>query len=131
MTPDEVRGLLAKVRQELQEEMKTIHATLQSQIETIDARTREWYNQLNRTFKLLLDLDTEDYKARLKREAEEDKDREVRRKDLDATLATILADQQRAREEMQRTRRTERIILLIILFVLAIVASLAIGSYLF
>lgn len=89
MTPDEIRGLLARVRAELQEEMRLISSTLQSQIETIDSRTREWYNQLNRTFKLLLDLDTEDYKARLKREAEETLERNERRKELDRELRLI------------------------------------------
>lgn len=130
MTPDEIRGLLATARREIQEEMKTIHATLQTQIETIDARTREWYNQLNRTFKLLLDLDTEDYKARLRRETEETKEREERRKELDTVLSAIRTDQQRTHDVLQRTRRMQLVFLIAILFILTIVVSLLVGSYL-
>lgn len=130
MTPDEIRGLLATARREIQEEMKTIHATLQIQIETIDARTREWYNQLNRTFKLLLDLDTEDYKARLRRETEETKEREERRKELDTVLSAIRTDQQRTHDVLQRTRRMQLVFLIAILFILTIVVSLLVGSYL-
>lgn len=89
MPPDEIKNLIERVRTDIQTEMQAMRDGLQAQIETIDTRTKAWYEQLNRTFKLLLDLNTEDYKARKMREAEQDQERSRRQAALDRSLLIL------------------------------------------
>lgn len=45
---------------------------IEQKLEVLDSRGSDQYAQLNRTFKLKLDLDYEDYQARVKRQREQD-----------------------------------------------------------